>query len=176
MYDVSTGQNQQVAAHDAPIKCIAYIDMPNGSGQNGVLVTAGWDKKLKVSTLYVSRENRLMGSTGIVEGQRLSCRSIYRKGHMRWTLRINYWYASYECTGAGTDDQVVGTADRKIHVVDLNTPGSIYRVRGLFWSTTAKADIQTIDSPLKWQTRSIACFPSGDAYAVGSIEGRVAIQ
>jgi hypothetical protein len=24
--------------------------------------------------------------------------------------------------------QVVGTADRKIHVVDLNTPGSIYRV------------------------------------------------
>jgi len=48
MYDVSTGQNSQVAAHDAPIKCIAYIDMPNGSGQNGVLVTAGWDKKLKV--------------------------------------------------------------------------------------------------------------------------------
>lgn len=49
MYDVGTGQNQQVAAHDAPIKCLAYIDMPNGSGQNGVLVTAGWDKKLKVS-------------------------------------------------------------------------------------------------------------------------------
>ena len=23
---------------------------------------------------------------------------------------------------------VVGTADRKIHVIDLNTPGSIYRV------------------------------------------------
>lgn len=25
--------------------------------------------------------------------------------------------------------QVIGTADRKIHVVDLNNPGSIYRVR-----------------------------------------------
>lgn len=50
MYDVGTGQNQQVAAHDAPIKCVAYIDMPNGSGQNGVLVTAGWDKKLKVGS------------------------------------------------------------------------------------------------------------------------------
>ena len=58
MYDVSTGQNQQVAAHDAPIKCIAYIDMPNGSGQNGVLVTAGWDKKLKVGCSCAINEMR----------------------------------------------------------------------------------------------------------------------
>lgn len=43
MYDVQTGQMQQVAAHEAPIKCCEYIDM-NG----GMLVTAGWDKKLKV--------------------------------------------------------------------------------------------------------------------------------
>ena len=43
MYDIQTGQSQQVAGHDAPIKCCEYIDM-NG----GMLVTAGWDKKLKV--------------------------------------------------------------------------------------------------------------------------------
>jgi len=63
MYDISTGQNQQVAAHDAPIKCIAYIDMPNGSGQNGVLVSAGWDKKLKVGRAYPS-----LGREGITDG------------------------------------------------------------------------------------------------------------
>ena len=44
MYDLNTGQPQQVAGHDAPIKCVEYLDQ-NG----GMLVTAGWDKKLKVS-------------------------------------------------------------------------------------------------------------------------------
>jgi len=43
MYDVQTGQVQQVAAHEAPIKCCEYLDM-----NNGMLVTAGWDKKVKV--------------------------------------------------------------------------------------------------------------------------------
>jgi hypothetical protein len=31
-------------------------------------------------------------------------------------------------------------------------------------------------SPLKWQTRVISCFPSGTGFAMGSVEGRVAIQ
>jgi mRNA export factor len=119
-----------------------------------------------------------MSSTGIVEGQTLSCRLIFPRGRMRWTQRISYWWIIRpRLSGNIADGQVVGTADRKIHVVDLNTPGSIYRVGPrLAVSPLPEADTQTIDSPLKWQTRSIACFPSGDAYAVGSIEGRVAIQ
>ena len=36
--------------------------------------------------------------------------------------------------------------------------------------------VQTITSPLKWQTRVVACFPSSNGFAVGSVEGRVAIQ
>lgn len=49
MLDLAAGgaPAQQVAAHDAPISCLRYLDMPNGSGQ-GVLVTAGWDKMVKV--------------------------------------------------------------------------------------------------------------------------------
>jgi hypothetical protein len=31
-------------------------------------------------------------------------------------------------------------------------------------------------SPLKWQTRVISCFPTGTGFAMGSVEGRVAIQ
>lgn len=44
MFDMTSGQKQQVAAHDAPIKCVRYIEV---NGQQ-VLVTAGWDKKMKV--------------------------------------------------------------------------------------------------------------------------------
>jgi hypothetical protein len=48
MFDMNTGQSQQVAAHDAPIKCIEYVEV-NG---NGILITAGWDKKMKVSNSH----------------------------------------------------------------------------------------------------------------------------
>lgn len=56
---------------------------------------------------------------------------------------------------------VVGTAERHICIFDLNNPGSIFR---------------TTTSPLKWQTRSIACHPNGEGFSVGSIEGRCGIQ
>jgi mRNA export factor len=56
---------------------------------------------------------------------------------------------------------VVGTADRYINVINLSKPTEIYK---------------TLQSPLKWQTRAISCFPDATGFAVGSIEGRCAIQ
>jgi mRNA export factor len=56
---------------------------------------------------------------------------------------------------------VVGTADRKICIIDLSNPGTIFN---------------TLESPLKFQTRCISCYHDGSGYAVGSIEGRCAIQ
>lgn len=56
---------------------------------------------------------------------------------------------------------VVGTADRYINVINLNEPTKFYK---------------TIQSPLKWQTRVVSCFTEGNGFAVGSIEGRCAIQ
>ncbi|ODV63401.1 RNA export factor GLE2 [Ascoidea rubescens DSM 1968] len=56
---------------------------------------------------------------------------------------------------------VVGCADRKICIIDLNDPTTIFR---------------EISSPLKYQTRVISCFNEGNGYAVVSIEGRCAIR
>jgi mRNA export factor len=56
---------------------------------------------------------------------------------------------------------VIGTAERHIVIINLSNPTTIFK---------------TLPSPLKWQTRTIACFPAGNGFAVGSIEGRVAIQ
>ncbi|CAM0141748.1 RNA export factor gle2 [Umbelopsis sp. WA50703] len=56
---------------------------------------------------------------------------------------------------------VVGTADRHVLVYDLNNP------------TVAFKNSQ---SPLKWQTRCVSCFPNAKGYAIGSIEGRVGFQ
>lgn len=56
---------------------------------------------------------------------------------------------------------VVGCAERRLAIIDLNSPQTIYRAS---------------ESPLKMQTRSIACMPDGTGYAIASIEGRCAIQ
>lgn len=56
---------------------------------------------------------------------------------------------------------VVGTAERYINIINLANPTSIFK---------------TMQSPLKWQTRVISCFPDASGFAVGSIEGRCAIQ
>lgn len=56
---------------------------------------------------------------------------------------------------------VIGTADRYINIVNLDQPTTFYK---------------TMQSPLKWQTRAVSCFTDATGFAVGSIEGRCAIQ
>lgn len=47
MYNIATGETQQVAAHDAPIKCCQVVVV---QGQE-MLITASWDKRLRVCRL-----------------------------------------------------------------------------------------------------------------------------
>ncbi|KAK5012797.1 RNA export factor gle2 [Cryomyces antarcticus] len=56
---------------------------------------------------------------------------------------------------------VIGTADRYINMINLNEPTKMYK---------------TMQSPLKYQTRVVSCFTDATGFAVGSIEGRCAIQ
>lgn len=56
---------------------------------------------------------------------------------------------------------VVGCAERHISIIDLTNPQVIYK---------------SAMSPLKYQTRVVTCYPEGDGFAIGSIEGRCAIQ
>lgn len=56
---------------------------------------------------------------------------------------------------------VVATADRHVLVFNLNNPTTPFK---------------TVQSPLRMQTRSVACFADGTGFSVSSIEGRVAVQ
>ena len=56
---------------------------------------------------------------------------------------------------------VIGTADRYINIVNLSEPTKFYK---------------SMQSPLKWQPRTVSCFADSSGFAVGSIEGRCAIQ
>jgi WD40 repeat protein len=45
LFDLNSGQSQQVGAHDEPIRAVRWIDAPTG----GILATGSWDKTIKVS-------------------------------------------------------------------------------------------------------------------------------
>jgi mRNA export factor len=129
MFDLQSGQPQQVAAHDAPVRCVRFITHPQ-AGE--MLVTGSWDKTLKYWDL---RQQTPAASLTMQE-------RVY-------TLDVSQSL------------MVVGCAERYINIINLANPTAIFK---------------TIQSPLKWQTRVISCFPDATGFAVGSIEGRCAIQ
>ncbi|KDQ13524.1 hypothetical protein BOTBODRAFT_111302 [Botryobasidium botryosum FD-172 SS1] len=128
MFDIQSGQAVQVAAHDAPVKCVRWIETPTG----GYLATGSWDKTLKY---WDTRSSNPIATVQLPE----RC----------YAMDVAYPLL------------VVGTAERHIIMIDLNNPTNVHR---------------KILSPLKWQTRSISCFPAANGFGIGSIEGRVAIQ
>jgi len=67
----------------------------------------------------------------------------------------------FYCGDVVGDLSVIGTAERKVLIYNLANPGTPYR---------------EVESPLKFQSRCISCFPDKTGFAIGSIEGRVAIH
>jgi len=128
LYDVQTGQSQQVAQHDGPVKVVKWVETPQG----GILATGSWDKTLKYWDL---RTPNPISTVQLPE----RC----------YTFDVAYPLL------------VVGTAERHIQMFNLTNPSTPYK---------------TMMSPLKWQTRVISCFSSNNGFAIGSVEGRVAIQ
>lgn len=86
-----------------------------------------------------------------------------------WDLRQQAPVATMECKDKiysmdlheGNNLLVVGTADRWIQIINLTNPTTSYKI---------------IQSPLKWQTRVVTAFTDGTGFAVGSVEGRCAIN
>jgi mRNA export factor len=56
---------------------------------------------------------------------------------------------------------VIATAERKLHVVDLRNPTKIFK---------------SPDCPLRHQIRVVTCFPDGQGFGVGGIEGRIGMS
>jgi len=91
-----------------------------------------------------------------------------------WDKKICYWDGKssqpgltinlpekFYCGDISGELFVAGTAERKIQIYSINSPNEPFRVQ---------------DSPLKFQSRCISCFPDKTGFAIGSIEGRVGIH
>ncbi|KAF5537467.1 hypothetical protein H9Q69_006761 [Fusarium xylarioides] len=139
------------------------------------VVSAGADKNVKVCDL-ASQQDAVIGTH---DQPVRTCRFFMNDGNPMvvsgsWDKTIKYWDLRQQGPAATVQCQervytmdvrdnlcVVGTADRYINVIDLKNPTKFYK---------------TLQSPLKWQTRVVSCFTDSAGFAIGSIEGRCAIQ
>lgn len=154
--------------HDAPVLCTSF------SGDGSIVFSGSCDKTAKMWALNGPAQGQQIAQhdapirciRAIPEAQCVVTAS--------WDKTVRYW-DTRSPTPIGNVSigerayamdiryplMVVATADRKVQVFDLRNPMQIH---------------DTMQSNLKMQTRSIACFPDASGFAIGSIEGRVAIQ
>ncbi|KAK6839895.1 Poly(A)+ RNA export protein [Apiospora arundinis] len=175
VYEIdNSGQSQGKHAydHDAPVFSVDF------SKDGTKLVSAGADKMAKLCDLG----GNLQAQQVAAHDQPIKCAKFFESPQSNstmlvtggWDKTIKYWDLR-QSTPVGTVTAqeriysmdvrnnllVIGTADRYINVINLQDPLKFYK---------------TLQSPLKWQTRVVSCFSDASGFAVGSIEGRCAIQ
>jgi len=189
IYEImSNGQGQGKASidHDGPVFSVDFfkvgghsyeiLDWVSDSAQDGQkVISAGADKQAKVLDLATGQTAQIAQ-----HDQPVRCVRYFEANGTpmavtgSWDKTVKYWdFRSPQPAGVVTCQErvytldvrdnllVVGTADRYINVINLKEPAKFYK---------------TLQSPLKWQTRVVSCFTDSQGFAIGSIEGRCAIQ
>ncbi|RLV96592.1 Nucleoporin GLE2 [Spathaspora sp. JA1] len=171
--DSNSGNNQGKAMidHDAPVFSSRFS--PDGTK----VVTGGGDGQVKLYDLTSGTTQQIGQHENVVKSVRfVECgptnTPVVVSGS--WDKTLRYWDMRSPnpvttiqlpervyCMDSSQKLLVVASADRHISVVDLNNPQQIFK---------------SYQSPLKWQTRTVSCYPQANGFAIGSIEGRCAIQ
>ncbi|KAL6779616.1 RAE1 [Auxenochlorella protothecoides x Auxenochlorella symbiontica] len=165
----SSGQAVPKAAiqSDKPVLCSAW----NADGS--AVFAGGCDNGVKMWNLATNQQQQVAAHAEPVR----HCAYVPHLSMLvtgSWDRTLKYWdlrtpnpvhtqQLPDKCYALSTTGQllVVGTADRVIQVYNLQAPQQVYK---------------QIHSPLKFQTRCLACFPDATGYLVGSVEGRVAVH
>ncbi|KAJ5343810.1 hypothetical protein N7541_008514 [Penicillium brevicompactum] len=172
--DQGQSEGKALFEHEAPVLSCCWS--PDGSK----VVGAGADKAARMldlgaggtTAVQVAAHDAPIKSCHMINnpsqgGSPLLITGSWDKTVKYWDIRQQTPIASVECQeriySMDVKDKllVVGTADRYINIINLDQPTKFYK---------------TMQSPLKWQTRVVSCFADASGFAVGSVEGRCAIQ
>ncbi|TID17692.1 hypothetical protein CANINC_003961 [Pichia inconspicua] len=174
IYEVTNAgvvEGRALYEHEGPILSTRF------SSDGTKVISGGADKQIKLFDL-ASQQNQTIGmhddAVRVVRYVNCGPQNTQCIVSGSWDKTLRYWDMRQQqpiCTlnmpervyamDSSQKLLVVGTAERHILIINLDSPDKIFK---------------TTMSPLKFQTRSIGCYPKGDGYAVGSIEGRCGIQ
>ncbi|KAF9125987.1 hypothetical protein BGW39_007009 [Mortierella sp. 14UC] len=154
-------------SHDAPALCCQWS--PDGSK----LASGGADNIGKLFDVTTGQPTQFAKHDAPIKSLRwIDGANIVATGS--WDKTIKYWDLRGPNPAA-----TVALSDR---LYSMDTHGSLLvaasadRQIGMYDMSNPSLPFRTMDSPLKLQTRVVSCFTTGGGFAVGSIEGRVAIQ
>jgi len=154
------------AAREAPVLSIAFSPSSNH------IFAAGCDNKVAEWDLSTNQQRIVAQHDRPIKFvHAVTANNLITGG---WDATLRYWDTRAQQPLVGSvklphglyaadvkENMVIAaTAERKILTYDMRTPGT--------------PSLQ-LDSPLKFQTRSITLFPDCKGFGIGSIEGRVAI-
>lgn len=173
IWDVQNGtpQGRSQYDHNGPVLTTRW------SGDGSKVASGGCDNAVKVFDVATGQSNQIGSHDSAVKVLRfVNCGPSNAECLVTgsWDKTIKYWDLR-QSTPISTlimpdrvytmDNKsqllVVGTAERHIAIINLSNPTTIFKAT---------------QSPLKWQTRVLACYNEGDGYAIGSVEGRCAIR
>ncbi|KAJ9518687.1 hypothetical protein QJQ45_018725 [Haematococcus lacustris] len=153
--------------HTQPVLCTAW----NQDGSQ--LFTGGCDKSVRLWNLATNQSQQVaQHDAPVAHCFHVPSMNMLVTGS--WDKTMKFW----DCrTPTAAHSQ---TLPERIYAMDVNYPlavlGTADRNLIIYDLTKPQAAFKTLQSPLKWQTRCVACFPDKQGYLVGSIEGRVAVQ
>ncbi|EFC42182.1 hypothetical protein NAEGRDRAFT_83226 [Naegleria gruberi] len=158
--------------HEAPALCCCM-------SRDGKIFSAGCDNKAKYQQLGQQADVtfgqhdqpiKIIKSLDGVEGmQTIVMTGSWDKSIKYWDIRNNNGQAVmslpqadkiYDVSVAG-NMAVVALANKEVYIYDVRKPQEPFK---------------KYPSPLREQTRCVACFPDMSGFAIGSIEGRVGIN
>eukprot|EP01095_Lingulamoeba_sp_RSL-Kostka_P002173 TRINITY_DN13061_c0_g1_i1.p1 TRINITY_DN13061_c0_g1~~TRINITY_DN13061_c0_g1_i1.p1 ORF type:complete len:355 (-),score=109.42 TRINITY_DN13061_c0_g1_i1:103-1167(-) len=147
-YNIQTQTETEIGSHEKAVSCVEYSTLGN------LLITGSWDKNIKLWDERI--ENNTNSVITIPQNNKVFALSVLKN-------RL-----------------IVGTAERKINIYDIrNLPtfqSSSNSLNNITIENNAECIEQSRESSLKYQTRCIQIFPDLTGYALGSVEGRVAIE
>jgi len=163
------------SAHGAPVLCTAW------SADASSIISGGCDNSVRLwqvatnQSMEIGKHDAPVRCVFDLSAAGTAAPSI---ASLSWDKSCRYWDARSAAPGAAAaltvpladkayaaDAQgvvlAVACAERHVQIFDLRRPD---------------APVQSMASPLKFQSRAIALFPDQTGFALGSIEGRVSIQ
>lgn len=151
--DMNTGSTTELQAHDSPVSAMAFT---SGQMGNQLLVTGGWDKKLK---FWDMKSGAPVNETQMEE----RVYSVDSKGSIIGIIM------------AGNKVSVLDSYTlTPLQGISYSRPASGRFARSSGYSAPSYSNTgYGIKTRLNWQARTIACFNDGSGVAIGGIEGKV---